>query len=209
MPTKDYNNYIFMPSDHGFLGIGYIVQCREGDEFGIIYYRKDRFCYGDDPVVKSWLYYFKKDVTLFYAAKTIVSSVKNSYEDKKPFEITHICPLDNYKIINIDERGQKISLKKRKDNSCHCDLEWEQIVHGTPYIIRDGKWIYANYPQIDNTNKSICYYQTSSLDIYNGRPESLLSCYAEQREHFIEKPSKTFEYVNSELERIKEYILNY
>ena len=202
MPKKNFSDYNFIPSKQGFLGIGYIVQCREGEEFGVV-------CYSEDQSDKTWLYYFKKKVTLFYAAKTIVSFIKDSYEDKEPFEIIHICPLDNYKLLSIDERGQKISLKKRKDSSCHCDLEWDQIVHGMPYIIRDGMWISANYPQIDDTNKSICYRRHSSLDFYNGRPESLLSCYAEHRELGLEKPSMSFKYVNDKLEKIKEYILNF
>ncbi len=202
MPTKDFSDYNFIPSEQGFLGIGYIVQCKEGEEFGIVCYREDR-------TNKTWIYYFKKKVTLFYAAKTIVSFIKDSYEDKEPFEIMHICPLDNFKLLSIDERGQKISLRKRKDSYCHCDLEWDQIVHGMPYIIRDGNWISANYPQIDYINKSICYRRTYSLDFYNGRPESLLSCYAEHRELFLIKPSMSFEYVCGKLERIKEYILNF
>lgn len=187
MPKNNFSDYNFIPSKQGFLGIGYIVQCREGEEFGVV-------CYSEDQSDKTWLYYFKKKVTLFYAAKTIVSFIKDSYEDKEPFEIIHICPLDNYKLLSIDERGQKISLKKRKDSSCHCDLEWDQIVHGMPYIIRDGMWISANYPQIDDTNKSICYRRHTSLDFYNGRPESLLSCYAELRELDLEKPSMSFKY---------------
>lgn len=210
--TNNYNDYDIKPDGHGFLYIGYVVQCNIGDSFGIVGYNQEY-------VKNTWLYFFQKQDSTNYKRNTIVTFIKDSYEEKQPYEVTCVCPIDNYTILHIDERGQKISRKKRKDGCYHCDLEWNHLIKGIPFIITDESWVTARFPIINDTEKSIYHLKSSFLGYHyldnidsSGKrriPVNLLSCYIESKELYLIGTSSFFEYVSNELEKIKEYIMNF
>ena len=208
--TNYYAGYDIKSEKDGFLYIGYVIQCNIGDGFGVIGYNQN---YKN----KTWLYYFPKKEATCYKKNSIVTFIKDSYEEKQPYEIACVYPIERYTILNIDGRGRKISQKIREDGCFHCDLEWKHMVQGIPFIIKkDECWISVMFPVVNDAEKSIYYLETSILgytqdhiDKHYYFPISLLSCYIESKELRPIGTLSFFEYVSGELEKIKEYILKF
>ncbi|MBR5102579.1 MAG: hypothetical protein IK092_05595, partial [Muribaculaceae bacterium] len=98
------------------VGIGYVLQCRKGDSFGIVYGYRD---HGrtNFSISKTWIYYFKKPKNLQIDKYTEITFLKSSsgYDKDETFEVTDITPLIQYRIINTNDKETRGKEKIRTD----------------------------------------------------------------------------------------------
>lgn len=188
------------------LGIGYVMQCKKGDNFGVIYgYRNHgRPHYRE----KTWLYFFKKHLNSHIDKWTPVTFLQSSsgWEKDESYEVTNIIQLQSYVVIDSQDTNTCGKERKRKDGIYRYDNEWNLMCSGTPYIsLYPG--ISANYPVIDSKSRTIVFHDYTVFS--HDCKSSILSCVIglyDLRE-YSQEPQ--FDYVNEKLDYIKEYISNF
>ncbi len=189
------------------VGIGYVLQCRRGDSFGIVYGYRDhgRAKYRE----KTWIYYFKKSKNLQLEKFTEITYLKSpsGYDKDETFEVTDITPLSQYSIINSCDKEMHGKEKLRIDGIYHLDSEWSLMCQGVPYIKLSDCAIYVYYPIIDKKNKSITFHD---YNVYTrGKRVNIISCFIGMYDLRLYSTEPKFDYVSSKLDSIKKYIDNF
>lgn len=203
----DYSDYKISRikySEESRLGIGYILQCDKGENFGIIYgYRNHRYSYYQE---KTWLYFFNKPKSLFYEKFTEISYIKSSsgYNNPESFQVSDVFPLSNYKIIETDNELIRGVDKRRDDGLYYYDIQWDLMSNGMPFMDLDGCSIHVFYPIIDTKNNTIVFHDYSAYT--RNKRANIVSCFIGMHDLFLYSTEPTFEYVSSKLETIKNYI---
>lgn len=185
------------------LGIGYILQCNKGDNFGVIYgYRNHgRSHYRE----KTWLYFFKKRINSHIEKLTPVTFLQSSsgWKEDELYEVTDIVQLNSYIIINNNDTKTRGKERKREDGIYRYDKEWDLMCSGTPYISLFHGFS-ANYPVVDPKSRTIVFHDYTVFS--DDCKYSILSCIIGlyNLREYSQEPQ--FDYVNKKLDYIKEYI---
>ena len=188
------------------LGVGYIIQCNEGDDYGLIYgyedhNRKQYNCL-------TWIYYFNKPLNLCYNQYHPVTYLK-SYDIIDPlkelYEVEHVTPLNEYKLIDFENEAPKPRKQIGIEGGyIYLDI-WEQMCHGNLFIDYSDISSSIYFPVINENDKTITYYDYHAYNSAD-KPSCILTCFVGLNKY--REYSKCIKYGNlfSNIEKIKEYI---
>ena len=187
------------------LGIGYILQCTKGDDFGMVYGYHSHRRSGASHI--TWIYFFKKPQDLVYEKFTEITFMKSSsgFDKSESFQVSDILPLSCYKIINEGDEKLRGKARSRTDGRYRYDIEWNQMIMGEPYIcLSSYSAINIYFPIIDTDCKSVVFHDCT---VYRkGQDASILSCYIGMYDLRSYSNVPKFDYVSSRLEAIKDYV---
>lgn len=188
--------------------IGYIVQCRKDDDFGIIYGVQ----YNNGTQLEydklADLFYFKKKKQVSYKPYTIVSYLQENYKQAINNEVSDVIAIDDFQIININDRNKR---RFRKKGYFCTDKEWKLIQYAIPFINKTiPSGVYTIWhPQICEDTNKVEYHVTSYYNLFNdaNKPiSSILSCYFILKEYGMYEQTLPMDFLANEISKIHKYV---
>lgn len=190
--------------------VGYIVQCRKNDTFGIIYGARD--CYERtlryDGIIN--LFYFKKEKYITYKPFTIVSYLQETYYNCNKKEVSDIIAINEFQFISTDANSKS---KLRENGLYYTDKNWKLMKSAIPFIEKsfDDTCIAIMHPQINRQKNCVEYYVSMFFDILieiNKPVSSILSCYFNLNKLRIYEKTLPMNFVANKISKIHRYVKN-